>query len=523
MYPVVKTPKRKQNMYNSNVARYLKPILDRADNDEKKRLTAITESLVEKATPSIPEPKLGRKHVIKTSAKSKIELPPEFNGKDYVSFLLHIDAEIEHGLLLQYMYATYSLGGPQIPERHQDKVRGWQEIILGISKEEMGHLVSVQNVLRLIGSPLNLGRQDYPWDTPFYPFPFKLEPLNLISLAKYIYAEAPQEWLISDDPIAKEIRTKVESEVPHPNRVGALFDVLLELINDPDVIADDVFQSKTYPVQAKWDEWGRGYKGGNRGNNTQTNPPGAPNVLVIPLTSRDDAFNAINKIAEQGEATEDISSEPSHFHRFLTIYNEMKAMIADMESEGHDKWLPSRPVATNPYITGDDLDASPSEGKVSGETRDLITNPEAVLWGHLLNIRYRMLLMYLTHDFLLDGDINNSRVGAPRGTIINATFGEMYNIRSISTIMVQLPLSKKGGDKLAGPPFLTPYTLELPMDEPSRWRLHQDLLIASESIIAQLLAMVPEGDHKYLYSLREADQQLMQIVGGLAAYPGKKN
>lgn len=35
----------------------------------------------------------------------------EFDPQDYVSFLLYIDAEIEHGLMVQYLYAAYSLGG----------------------------------------------------------------------------------------------------------------------------------------------------------------------------------------------------------------------------------------------------------------------------------------------------------------------------------------------------------------------------------------------------------------------------
>jgi hypothetical protein len=48
-------------------------------------------------------------------------------------------------------------------------VRCRQEVILGIAKEEMAHLITVQNVLRLIGGPLNLDRNDYPWDAPFYP------------------------------------------------------------------------------------------------------------------------------------------------------------------------------------------------------------------------------------------------------------------------------------------------------------------------------------------------------------------
>ena len=40
-----------------------------------------------------------------------------------------------------------------------------------------------------LGGPLNLERDDYPWNVPFYPFPFTLEPLTPDSLAKYVYAE----------------------------------------------------------------------------------------------------------------------------------------------------------------------------------------------------------------------------------------------------------------------------------------------------------------------------------------------
>ena len=88
--------------------------------------------------------------------------PPEFSPVDYVHFLLYIDAEIEHGLMVQYLYAAYSLGGPQVPEAHRAKIRGWQEVILGIAKEEMGHLISVQNILMLLGGPLDFGRDDFP-------------------------------------------------------------------------------------------------------------------------------------------------------------------------------------------------------------------------------------------------------------------------------------------------------------------------------------------------------------------------
>ncbi|MGH3934259.1 MAG: ferritin-like domain-containing protein, partial [Pseudonocardiaceae bacterium] len=72
-------------------------------------------------------------------------VPPEFNGRDYAIFLLHVAAEIEHSLMVQYLFAAYSLGGPTVPEGRQADVRAWQETILGIAKEEMAHLITIQN------------------------------------------------------------------------------------------------------------------------------------------------------------------------------------------------------------------------------------------------------------------------------------------------------------------------------------------------------------------------------------------
>ena len=64
-------------------------------------------------------------------------LPAEFSWHDYAIFLLSMAAEIEHSLMVQYLYAAYSLGGPQVPEQHRGNVLEWQQVILGIAKEEM--------------------------------------------------------------------------------------------------------------------------------------------------------------------------------------------------------------------------------------------------------------------------------------------------------------------------------------------------------------------------------------------------
>ncbi|SKA36101.1 Ferritin-like [Chitinophaga eiseniae] len=494
-----------------NYKRFLGPVFSRARALNRREVPPRQENIIggkEGLQTFITE---GTEEAVISEA-AQIVIPPEFNGKDYVTFLLHIDAEIEHGLMIQYLYAAYSLGGPQVPEGNQATVSKWQEMILGIAKEEMGHFVSVQNVLKLIGAPLHFERQDYPWDTPFYPFPFKLEPLSLASLAKYVYAEAPESFLTSEDPIAKEIVATVNADVSNPNTVGALFSVLLQLIKDPKVIGDEVFQANTYPFQAKFDEWGRGYKGGARGNTKGGSQPGSPDVLVMPLASRDDAYNALNAIAEQGEDNTKANTDmPSHFERFLSIYTEMRGMTG----------VPfSRPLAVNPYIQEDvqDPNASPSEGqKDNSDPRDPITNSTAQQWGHLFNLRYRMLLNFLTHSFVLVDGLNVAGAITPRGLIINSTFGEMYNLRAIASEMVKLPLKTGSNNKLAGPPFLIPYTMELPAGEHNRWRVHADLLQASGKLIDAMLSDSDIGHHRYLYSLKEADTKLEQIIQDMLA------
>jgi len=79
---------------------------------------------------------------------------PELTGTQYMTLLLHVAAEIEHALMAEYLYAAYTLGGPHVPEKHSDLLERWQETILGIAKEEMGHLITVQNVLRCISGPV---------------------------------------------------------------------------------------------------------------------------------------------------------------------------------------------------------------------------------------------------------------------------------------------------------------------------------------------------------------------------------
>jgi hypothetical protein len=58
-----------------------------------------------------------------------------------------------------------------------------------------------------------------------------------------------------------------------------------------------------------------------------------------------------------------------------------------------------------------------------------------------------------------------------------------------------------------------PYTLDLPVRESDRWRVHLDLLQASERLEEQLLAA---GENpRYLATLRQADRELAATINAL--------
>jgi len=447
------------------------------------------------------------------TGEAKIALPPEFTYRDYTIMLLHIGAELEHALMVEYLYAAWSLGGPQVPPDKREMVRGWQEVILGIAKEEMGHLVSVQDLLRLLGGPICLEREDYPWDSEFYPFCFKLEPLSLDVLAKYIYAEMPEGW---DGELAKEVqeRAKKANDGKELHRVGELYSLLIELVGGYDptnrkpYLRDTDFQADTYPFQATWDEWGRGYQGGERGNAASKATKAAlertPDVLVLPGATRDAALAALKKVAQQGEAPSgSATDEPSHFLRFLQIYEEWK--------EHAHGFSPTRDVPVNPRAP-QDLNNSGTQDSIPNTTT--ITHPEAAAWANLFNVRYRMALTCLAHTFELGAARMRSDVETTaRGALINATFGEMYNLRAIANILMQTPIAEKSNN-FAGPPFQMPYTLALPADEADRFRLHLDLYESAGTLIAGLLgdgpALSSEQHRPYLLALRQADARAIE-------------
>jgi hypothetical protein len=229
-------------------------------------------------------------------------------------------------------------------------------------------------------------------------------------------------------------------------------------------------------------------------------------VMVDRVATRAQAVAALTALSHQGEAPVLATSEtdePSHFDRFLGIYQEYDALT------DKDKWQPARPVPTNP-ATLQDPDA-PNDGYISRR--------HSQEWASLFNLRYRMLLKYLAHTFRLartmPGDTPNLRA-----MVMHRVFGEMYNLKTLAGILVRLPRRDAAADPArAGPPFEIPYSLDLPDGELERWIRHRDLVRSSQRLCSKLAAHphTNKSERAYLNALIGLDSQTDTWIGGILA------
>ncbi len=135
--------------------------------------------------------------------------------------LLREATEIEHALLVQYLYAAFSVK----PQYRQGVVGNAFPVtadnLLGVAIQEMDHLDEVNRLLVQLGASPNLIRQDFPYEPAIYPFAFNLEPMSRASLAKYVWTEAPanEPFLATLEPVLGALR---------PNHLGSLYATIID-------------------------------------------------------------------------------------------------------------------------------------------------------------------------------------------------------------------------------------------------------------------------------------------------------
>lgn len=139
--------------------------------------------------------------------------------KDELLALLQLAVEVEHALLVQYLYAATSID-PAAPAHLTVK---------NIAVQEMAHLITVQNLLLAIGGPsvFHIGRDTFRAASLFNPLPLNLEPISQLTLGEYVLAESPGIFPPGKEGVQRRvaaIKREVEKKTGlHPSRVGAIY------------------------------------------------------------------------------------------------------------------------------------------------------------------------------------------------------------------------------------------------------------------------------------------------------------
>lgn len=134
------------------------------------------------------------------------QLPPaDILPRDEVIRRLRYLATVEHGLMVEYLYAHYSVDAPRtipgadaVPARNFDIARS----VLSVAIDEMRHFRWVNEILRELGQPMELGRvgmfEDLDGDARFISHDFALKPLSADQLDWFIDVERPSDQVDPD-------------------------------------------------------------------------------------------------------------------------------------------------------------------------------------------------------------------------------------------------------------------------------------------------------------------------------------
>jgi len=430
------------------------------------------------------------------------------NPRDQTVELLEAAAEVEQALLVQYLYAAYSIdpAGP---------TAALQRTVVQIAKEEMGHLITVQNLLRALGADPYFDRENVPlggMPAGRYPFPLKFEPMSSDALAKYVTTESMPLEQIADKDLQKKLKPifdqakKVAGNVQH---VGLLYAKLFWNFQSDDSpnpywpevasqglpsdwhIKDGAFKGFEDKRQVTADEFGR--------SPVTPSDPNGDSIYVIEIRSRSDALFALSLIARQGEGYQTGSN--SHFSRFLQA------------NDNFANTLPAgvRKVPVNPNTAPRKQTNPEAEG-------GRITHPKTLRWAQLFDIRYQLLLMELWLGISTD----RSKTGAlARSSLFDATISEMLGrIRKIAgQFLPAMDLKDEDNqDRKAGAPFGLPVEA-LPATEKSVKARMKELLNAA-SDLAEELKNLPapnapnSAESTVLANMDDEDKPLRDALAG---------
>ena len=354
------------------------------------------------------------------------EAPLVIEHREALYYMLCEAAELEHGIMCQYLYAAFSLKQSEdegLSAGEAEAVRRWRKRISHVATQEMLHLSLVQNLLSAIGGAPHLSRPNFPHPATHYPAGVHLAllPFGEPALQHFMFLERPEGMDLDDAEgmaaYGRAVPAMTQGEIVPRSQdfktVGHLYRSI---------------EAGFAHLAGKFGER-RLFVGPPRAQATQQYF-GWPELVAVTGTAS--AQRAIDEILEQGEGPRGHWKD-AHFGQFVQILDEYTQL-----REANPAFNPVRPVVT--------VNVRPSERDTGVP---LVTDPLTRQVMDLFNVSYEVLLLMLQRFFA-----HTEETDAQLKALADATVALMFRaIKPIGELVTTLPAGPDYPGRTAGPSF----------------------------------------------------------------------
>ena len=347
-----------------------------------------------------------------------------------LTYLLSQAAELEHGLMCEYLYAAFSLKSAASPGLRADQlaaVERWRGMILGIAGQEMLHWAMVQNLLTAVGSAPYVSRPHMPHQARGYPpgVQVRLLPFGEAALQHFVYLERPEgmegadaEGFQAAGPPPAPMRA--EEIIPRGQDFATVGHLYRSIERGLAYLADKLGEDRLFigPAFQQADEAAFGW----------------PDLQ--PITGLEGANRAIERIVEQGEGARGDWAD-AHYGRFLAVLHDYRAMRKEDPA-----FEPAHPVA-----------AAAVRGVEGFEPEVYISDPTTGACSDLFNAVYELLLQMIARYFAFGHETPDQRQVLAH-TAVDLMFEA---IKPLGLLLAALPVGPDHPGVTAGASFQLPY------------------------------------------------------------------
>jgi CDGSH-type Zn-finger protein/truncated hemoglobin YjbI len=432
----------------------------------------------------------GLARVIATrGGKAEPEAPFVIEHREALIYMLCEAAELEHGIMCQYLFAAFSMKqstGEGLTDDELAKVTSWRKRILHVATQEMLHLALVQNLLSAIGAAPHMTRPNLPHPAGHYPAGVQLAllPFGEDALRHFMFLERPEgmdlEDTLGQDAHARAIPHMTEYDIVPTGQDFATVGHLYRSI-------EEGFRHLTAKYGERWV-----FVGPPRAQATERHFGWRE---LVPVTGLDSAQRAIDEILEQGEGPRG-HWQNAHFGQFVEILDEFQQTTA--ANPGFD---PVRPV-----LAANVRPCRPPE------RMPLITDPLTAQVTDLFNVGYEIMLQIFERFFA-----HTEETDAELKTLADTTVSLMFSvIEPLADLITTLPAGPDYPGRTAAPSFELFYESDYLMPHrAAAWALLAERLDQA----AALATEIGSGPGEQIAGrLAPVTGALTQLAAGLAAY-----